>query len=54
MIYVIRDRETGNFIDTFLTREVAEETLEQYEFEDKRDGIYTKDFYEIVKVTSKQ
>lgn len=48
MKYIIRDREAGNIIDEFDTMEEAVETLEQYEAEDKKDGTYEEDFYEIV------
>lgn len=47
--YVIRDRESGNIISTFETIEEAERCLQVYEQADKRDGIYTPDFYEIAK-----
>lgn len=46
--YVIRDREAGNMIDTVSTREEAEALLQAYEDEDRRDGTYSPDFYEIV------
>lgn len=48
MKYIIRDREAGNVITWFATREEAEEELAKYEAEDKRDGSFTEDFYEIV------
>lgn len=46
--YRIEDREAGNIIDRFYTLEEAEKTLEEYEKEDKEDGSYTENFYEIV------
>ncbi len=49
-MYVIRDREAGNIIDKFSTYEEAQQALNQYEKEDKEDGIYTPDFYEIKEV----
>ena len=48
--YVIRDREAGNVIDTFCTYEEARAALERYENDDRDEGIYDEDFYEIVKV----
>lgn len=48
MKYIIRDREAGNVIDKFATQEEAELALQEYEEEDKRDGTYEPDFYEIV------
>ena len=47
-MFIIRDREAGNYIEAVETYEEALETIEQYEEEDKRDGNYTEDFYEIV------
>lgn len=49
MVYVIQDREAGNVIDWFDTYEEAEAELAKYERQDKEDGIYQEDFYEIVK-----
>lgn len=46
--YVIQDREAGNKIEWFETLEEAEKCLKEYEEEDKKDGIYEEDFYEIV------
>lgn len=48
MKYWIQDREAGNKIDCFGTIEEAKSVLHRYESEDKADGIYTEDFYEIV------
>jgi len=53
MKYIIQDRETGNVIDEFSTMTEAEKTLEDYENQDKEDGIYKPEFYEIVeKITA--
>ena len=48
--YNTQDREAGNSIDKFETLEEAEKAIAEYESEDKHDGTYTEDFYEIVKV----
>lgn len=48
-MFIVRDRETGNRIEVVETYEEALETIEEYEEEDRRDGRYTEDFYEIVK-----
>ena len=48
MMYTIRDREAGNKIDSFDTMEEAMETLKAYEEEDRKDGSYTENFYEII------
>lgn len=45
--YVTRDREAGNIIDYFKTREEAEQALASYEASDKAEGIYEPDFYEV-------
>lgn len=49
--YVIQDREAGNVIDEFNTLTEAKAELERYEEQDKQDGIYTPNFYEIVCMT---
>lgn len=50
MNYRIQDKEAGNIIDTFPTREAAERALADYEKSDTSDGTYSVDFYEIVEV----
>ena len=47
MMYVVRDREAGNVITQFETMEEAKKELEKYEEQDKKDGTYSEDFYEI-------
>ena len=54
MKYVIRDREAGNEIEWFNTKEDAEKMLQQYEESDKKEGIYSEDFYEIVEQQNKK
>lgn len=46
--YIIQDSETGTFIDQFNTYQEAQKELERYEEEDKKEGNFTPDFYEIV------
>lgn len=46
--YTIQDRKAGNLIERGLTYKKAVQILTQFEKEDKKDGIYTPDFYEIV------
>ena len=47
-VYIIRDREAGNWIDdTFMIRKDAEKQIEAYEKEDRTEGNYTDNFYEI-------
>lgn len=46
--FVIRDREAGNIIDSCDTYEEVLQTLDKYENEDKEEGTYTPDFYEII------
>lgn len=45
--YVTRDTEAGNVIDRFRTRKEAEQAIAKYEEEDKKDGSYTENFYEV-------
>lgn len=48
MKYIIQDRECGNYIDSFSTEREAKLALQGYEEQDKREKVYTPDFYEIV------
>ena len=47
MNIVIRDREAENVIEHFNTVEEVQKELEKYEEQDKKEGTYTEDFYEI-------
>lgn len=47
-MFVIRDREAGNYITAVETYEEALEMIEEYEEEDKKEDSYTENFYEIV------
>ena len=42
------DREAGNKIEEFSTIEEAKEAIAAYEEEDRKDGTYTPNFYDIV------
>lgn len=46
--FIIQDREAGNFISSFNSKDEAEKELARYEQDDKKEGIYTPNFYEIV------
>lgn len=48
MKYYTCDRETWTIIDEFETLEDAKTALEKYEETDKADGIFEKDFYDII------
>jgi len=48
--YVIQDREAGNVIEECNTRDEAEFVVSLYETEDRSDGTFTEDFYEIKEV----
>ena len=48
MNYWTADKETGTFIDAFDTIEEALEAIEKYEEEDRENGDYTEDFYDVV------
>lgn len=45
--YKVQDREAGNVIDYFYTKEDADEAVAMYEENDREDGTYTPDFYEV-------
>lgn len=42
------DRETGTFIDEFETVGDALEAIHQYEEDDKAEGVYVPEFYDVV------
>ena len=44
----VADRECGNIIDEVSTIEEGKELIEKYEAEDKANGNYTPNFYDIV------
>lgn len=46
-LYATQDRETGTVIDVFTSQAKAERAIARYEAEDKKNGIYTKNFYEV-------
>lgn len=45
--YIVRDRESGTGIDAFDSFDEAVECIRQFEEADRKDEIYTPDFYEI-------
>ena len=45
--FVTRDREAGNVIDEFADLDDAKAAVESYEDEDRKNGDYTENFYEI-------
>jgi DNA-binding Xre family transcriptional regulator len=47
MSYVIRSRESGDTIEAAATLDEAKKIVESYEAEDRKDGSFTPDFYEI-------
>ena len=46
--YIIQHREAGNYIAYFNTLQEAQSALQKYEENDKKEKIYTPNFYEIV------
>ena len=46
--YKIQDREAGNVIEKGLTYEEAQNLLMTFAIEDKENGVYVRDFYELV------
>lgn len=49
-MFAVRDREAGNLIDVFNTYQAALMAIELYEAEDKLNGCYEPEFYEVVEV----
>lgn len=46
--YIIRDREAGNYIESFATLEEALAQLREWETDDESDGIAEDNFYEVL------
>ena len=46
--WVVQDVDTGTVLEWFKTEKEAIECLERFEAEDKADGYYIPDFYEVV------
>ena len=42
------DKETGTFIDECKDKKKKKKLIQQYEEEDRKENIYTADFYDIV------
>lgn len=49
-VWIVRDREAGNEIDFYDSYEAAKEGLERFEANDKEEGVYEKDFYEVAEI----
>lgn len=47
MAYSVECMETGCFIDEFPTKKEALQCVEEYENEDKENGVYSPDFYAV-------
>lgn len=52
--FIIRDREAENMIDCFDTLKEAKAILDEYERQDKLDGVYKDKFYEIYDIETKK
>lgn len=52
--FIIQDREAGNVIEKFKTLQEAQNKLQEYEEQDKAEGIYEENFYEIVEKEEEQ
>lgn len=50
MKYQIQDREAGNRIAVYEDRDHAEERMRDAYAEDRKDGVYVPDFYEIIEI----
>lgn len=47
MKYVIRDSESGIFLDEYASEEEAKRAVKSYELLDRKDGVYVPNAYEI-------
>lgn len=54
MKFWTRDREAGNKIECFETLEEAQEAIKAYEEQDKNEGSFENDFYEIYEENAKR
>lgn len=45
--FIVRDSIAGNVIEYFNSLEEAKKCIKLFEIQDKREGIYTPNFYEI-------
>lgn len=45
--FIVRDSLAGNIIDSFDTSGEAKRKIEVYEDQDKDDGLFEENFYEI-------
>ena len=50
IMFAVRDREAGNIIGVFNTYSAASLAISLYELEDKMNGCYEPEFYEIWEV----
>lgn len=50
-MFLVRDREAGNEICLLATEKEAIKMIEKFEKEDKQEGTYTPNFYEVVEFT---
>ena len=48
---VVRNRECGNVIEEVLDFDEGREVIERFEAEDKAEGTYTPDFYEVAEIS---
>lgn len=49
-IYIIQNRETGTEMEVCNTIEIAKKTIETFENEDKKNGVYEENFYETKEI----
>lgn len=47
------DRESGNLIEQVYSIEEGQDLIMEYEEQDKEDGVYVADFYEVVSIPRK-
>ena len=49
---VVRDKEAGNIIMEVLNFKEGNARIKEFEEQDKEDGIYEENFYEVVELES--
>lgn len=47
---VVREREAGNIIEPMDSWEEGLRVIEEFEQQDKKDGCYSEEFYDVVEL----
>lgn len=51
---VVRDKEAGNVIEIVKSIEEGQSLIKKYEKDDKKEGVYTPNFYEVAEIENKE